>query len=186
MSSQPVDNGNGYHTIASVKEFFTRWLIDIEKFLEERDRRYDERFDAIERARESAFASQKQLTDAAFSASQKAVDKAEQAQKEYNARSNEFRDALNDANKNNIGRDEYHSGHQSLIDRLDADAIRLQEKFDDIKKSIEDLKISKANVSGKSEQSKADNAVLYSTVSLIGTLIAIIAVIITLAKSFIK
>jgi hypothetical protein len=167
-----------------MEQFFAQWLTDLEKLLVERDRRYEEKFIAIEHAREAAFASQKQLTDAAFASAQKAVDKAEEAQKEYNIRSNEFRQALDDANKGNIPRPEYQAGHKTLIDRVDAEGIRVQEKFEEMKKSIDDLRISKANIGGKAEQSKADSALGFSVASLIGTLVAIIAVVITLIRSF--
>jgi Plant specific mitochondrial import receptor subunit TOM20 len=186
MTSQPIDNGNGKHTLVWMEQFFSQWLIDLEKFLAERDRRYEEKFSAIEKAREAAFLSQKQLTDAAFASAQKAVDKAEEAQKEYNKRSNEFRQALDDANKGNIPRPEYQAGHKTLIDRMDAETLRIQEKFEEVKESIEELRISKANISGKHEQSKADSAFNFSVASLIGTIIVAIGVIVTLIKAFVK
>ena len=183
MTSRPADNGNGYHTVASVKEFFTQWLVDIEKFLEERDRRYQERYDASEKAREAALEAQKQLTQAAFASAQKAVDKAEQAQAAYNARSNEFRDALSDANKNNVSAAEYGIGHQAILDRLDRGDARVAEQFNEVKESIKNLEISKANISGKADQTNKDDARTFSIVSLIGTLVAIGLGVIALIRS---
>lgn len=48
--------------IRALREFFTLWLERMEHFLDERDRRYEDRFKAQETAVISALAAQKELT----------------------------------------------------------------------------------------------------------------------------
>lgn len=59
-------------------------------------------------------------TEAAFVASEKAITKAETAQTAYNARSNEFRAALDDQNKTFMPRIEADGRFKVLQDLLDA------------------------------------------------------------------
>lgn len=56
----------------------------------ERDRRYDQQFKSGETAVTAALAAQKELTSAAFASSEKAIVKAEEAQRSYNASHNDL------------------------------------------------------------------------------------------------
>ena len=172
-------------TIQGIRDYFEKWISGFEKLMEERDRRYEERFHASEKAAETALVAQQKSTDAAFKSAQTAIDKAEQAQAAYNARSNEFRAALEDANKNNISKSEYNAGHASLVDRVDRQDQNLSEKIDNLReqfinknltnqKSFEELRIFKGTNTGQIEQSKTDRALLFSTISMIGTVLVII------------
>jgi hypothetical protein len=62
---------------------------------------------------------QRQAVAAALAASDKAIEKSESAQKEYNARSNEFRSALDDQQKNFLSRTESDVRFQQLRDLVD-------------------------------------------------------------------
>jgi hypothetical protein len=66
---------------------------------DERDKRYEERFRNSEAAVNTALAAQKEAVAAAFTASERAITKAEDAQAAYNSRSNEFRQTLDDQAK---------------------------------------------------------------------------------------
>lgn len=144
-------SGNGGSTLVGVREFFQLWLERLEAFYGERDRRYEDRFRAIEggtaekfRAAEvavaAALAAQEKAVNAAFLASEKAIVKAEGAQSDYNERSNEFRGQLDDQAKTLISKDEaitrFVVGEQRLEDAKGAIGVQL----DDIKRQLGSLR----------------------------------------------
>lgn len=81
-------------------------LASLRELMDERDQRYNERATASQEATALALAAQEKATASAFAAAKEAVLKAEVAQSAYNSRSNEFRQSLDDANKNNLSRTE--------------------------------------------------------------------------------
>jgi hypothetical protein len=97
--------------IISLREF-------LEQQIQDNDRLYDTRFRAGEIAVNAALAAQKELTNAAFAASEKAIVKAEEAQKDYNQRSNEFRGQLDDQAKSFITRIEISILFKAQDDRI--------------------------------------------------------------------
>jgi hypothetical protein len=114
----------------------------IEMVIAERDRGYMERFRSIdasldrrfkdnEIAFSAALTAQEKATSAAFLASEKAIVKAEDAQRDYNARSNEFRGQLDDQAK-------------TFLTRFEADS-----KFEAIAVNIQDLRESRSTESGR-------------------------------------
>ena len=84
----PEEKTSGWN-IDTLKEYFT-------SLINTNDRRYGESFAAAKEAVAAALAAQKELTNAAFASSEKAIVKAEDAQRDYNVRSNEFRGQLDD------------------------------------------------------------------------------------------
>ena len=82
-------------------------------------------------------------TQAAFAASEKAIAKAEQAQSDYNNRSNEFRSALDDQNKlmsddqnklmsnTMIGRPEWSNAHEDVKRKIEDLGVNLNKKVDE-------------------------------------------------------
>lgn len=107
----------------------------------ERDRRYEERFLHLTTGQENALTALEKQTAAAFAASEKAIVKAEDSQKDYNTRSNEFRAALDDANKHMMPRPESEQLHRAAQDALN----RLREETG---KAIE-LSRTEARVAGE-------------------------------------
>lgn len=71
-------------------------FIGFRQLMDERDRRYDDRFRSQETAVAAALAAQEKLTNSAFAASKEAILKAEASQTGVNERSNEFRGQLAD------------------------------------------------------------------------------------------
>lgn len=94
MRNDP-NSQNGRTHEPSLREV-TVELDGLRDLLDERERRYDERITDIKAATEQRFQSTDKATAAAFAASEKAITKAESAQGDYNARSNEFRGQLAD------------------------------------------------------------------------------------------
>lgn len=85
---------------------FLERLTIVEVKVEERNSHYDTRFKAAEAAVEKALAAQEKATAANFAANEKAITKAEDAQRDYNIRSNEFRGQLDDQAKTLMPRSE--------------------------------------------------------------------------------
>lgn len=77
-----------------------------------------------------ALTSQEKLTSAAFAAAKSAAEKAEQAQHEYNIRSNEFRGQLDDQAKTLIARTEVMVLIGGLSERINAADTDRQRKYE--------------------------------------------------------
>jgi hypothetical protein len=111
-----------FWTLEAYREHVSLVLTDMRDFmqrvLDERDRQYDARFRAAEIAVMAAFAAQKDSVANAFLASEKAIIKAEEAQREYNVRSNEFRGQLDDQAKMLMPRSEVTALIRSIEDKL--------------------------------------------------------------------
>ncbi len=109
------DECTAVHKLEAELRSFREWAKDMfherEKLSMERANLLDAKIEAM-----------KEQTKIAFASSEKAVDKSEQAQKEYNARSNEFRAALDDAQRNTV----------SIV------------RFDDFKKDYDTYRLSQA------------------------------------------
>ncbi len=134
----------------------------LERVMDERDRRYEDRFKAQETAVSSALAAQKELTSAAFAASEKAIVKAEAAQTSYNERSNEFRGQLDDQAK-------------TLIPRTEADArfFSFEEKLSTLRGDVSGLRESRSDATGRRAGISTGWAVLLGAAGFIATLISI-------------
>ena len=77
--------------------------------MDERDKRYEQRFLATEKA-----------TSDAFKAADGALTKAEAVMIRDKAQANEWREAMNDREKTFLPRAEYSVSHQALADKIDA------------------------------------------------------------------
>ena len=79
-------------------------------------------------------------TQSAFAASEKAIAKAEQAQSDYNARSNEFRSSLDDQNKlmsnTMIGRPEWSNANEDVKRKIEELGIVLGKKVDENREQL--------------------------------------------------
>lgn len=132
-----------------LKELIGVELRSVRVVMEERDRRYEERFRAQEVAVATALTAIKEQTAANFAASEKAIGKAENAQADYNVRSNEFRGQLDDQAK-------------TLLPRAEAAARfgNQDEKFEQIRKDIASLRESRSEGGGKEKSS--DKLIAYA------------------------
>jgi len=109
----------------------------LRELMDERDRRYTGQFNDSKTAVSDALAAQKEKTATDFASSEKAIIKAEDAQRSYNERTNELRGALNDQNK-------------TLLARTEAEARfkTIEDKIDEIKRDIVNLRESRADFRG--------------------------------------
>lgn len=178
------DQNDGDNLKIDLKEYF-------EKILELSEKNLQNKIDSVKEALAIQIKSQKDIADTAFSASQLAIIKSEESQKAYNEKSNEFRSSIDDITKQNITKNEYDSGHKSLVERVDRQDQNLNEKISqlDIKlsdfilktqKDFEELRLFRGDTVSKSEQSKSDRAFVFSVISLIGTTVAILLALLKL------
>jgi hypothetical protein len=114
------------------------------RLLDERDRRYEERFVAANVAVSAALVAQEKQTAAAFLASEKAIVKAEDAQREYNIRSNEFRGQLDDQAKTLMPRTENAAELKGIEGRIEAGNKDREKKYDDLVSALALIRESKA------------------------------------------
>lgn len=110
-------------------------LETIEKVAEERNRRYEDKFRGSDTAVAAALAASKELTSAAFASSEKAIIKAEEAQRESNAKSNEFRGQLSDQASTFMPRLEAESRINALAEKVDDNKNDALKAINDLNKS---------------------------------------------------
>jgi hypothetical protein len=156
--------------LAGVREVIGHQVGAIQQLVNERDRRYSERAEASALAVKDALAAQEKLSQVVNEAANKAIDKAETAQSAYNQRSNEFRAALDDAQKTLMPRQE------AL-----AEFNRVAERFDDWKKELETYKQNQAAEIRSLRESRAGYTGIWQAVVgaavLAGLLGAVIGII---------
>jgi chromosome segregation ATPase len=180
----------------------TGWTIDtlkehLDALIGTNDRRYEQRFAAQdqavtaalaaqEKAVAAALAAQEKATAAAFASSERAIDKAENAQTEYNVRSNEFRGQLDDQAKLLLPRSEFDRSladvvgkveqlRSSFDERLEAQRRIYDEKIAGLGKEIAGLRESRSEGSGRGAGLNAGWGYLVGLVVLAGAIIAIAA-----------
>jgi len=116
-----------------LRELALAKLSGLREILDERDRLYKERDESRKTAVDAALQAAKEKTADAFLASEKAIVKAEDAQKEYNERSNEFRGTLEDQAR-------------TLLPRFEADSRfgAQDEKLEALRKEVQSLRESRS------------------------------------------
>jgi chromosome segregation ATPase len=150
----------------------------------ERDKRYEQRFATSDTAIAAALAAQqvavaaalsaqKEATAAAFAASEKAIVKAETAQSNYNERSNEFRAALDDSNKQNISRNEAETRFKAFEDKIE-DMKKAREMLDtEVRKSLADLRETRSSNEGEKGKGMSDRTLMFSVIGVMMVLLTI-------------
>ncbi len=112
-----------------LRELFMAKISAQKEIMDERDRLYKERDETRVLAVDSALKAVEKQTEISFVASERALQKAEASQQNYNIRSNEFRGQLEDQARRLMSKDEYVSSHKNLelrVDRVDMDVRRIQ------------------------------------------------------------
>jgi hypothetical protein len=112
------------------------------------DKRYEQRFDASQKAIELGFSAQKSAVDAALAAADRAVIKAELAAEKRFESVNEFRGTLEDQQNTLMPRAEAVAEIKGINAKLDAGLRGLEEKNADLRKQIDDLLAERAGLRG--------------------------------------
>jgi hypothetical protein len=134
------------------------------QLVDERDRLYMEKFKASETAVGAAIIASDKQTAQNFAASEKAISKAEEAQREYNIRSNEFRGQLDDQAKRLMPREEAQINFKAQDQKLES----VKENFS---KEIASLRESRSEGGGAARASASGQQ---STHWLIGVVIGLV------------
>jgi hypothetical protein len=135
-----------------LKELLEEKVDSLAKLADERDRRYEERFRAMD-----------EKTSLALTASEKAVSKAETATEKRFDSVNEFRGSLKDQ-------------AATLLPREEADAKfkAIESKIDEMKKEIVGLREFRSGGIGKELQKEAGTHSFFAVFAAIGTVISLI------------
>lgn len=102
----------------TVLEHLRSYISSVQQIMDERDRRYEQRFVAQEKAVTDALTSAEKAVAAALAAAEKAVSKAEMATEKRFDNVNEFRAQLNDQANTFVPRQEYQVQHDPLVERV--------------------------------------------------------------------
>jgi hypothetical protein len=148
-------------------------LSAIHELLEERDKRYTERSEDQKSAITSALAAAKEQTRAAFEASERAITKSEEAQSQYNVRSNEFRDQLRDQATLLMTRTESLAMHRSADDKFVAFVVTHEKIHEGLLKEIAGLRESRSASGGVFQGIHAGWIVLMGAVALVAGVLSI-------------
>jgi len=140
-----------------------------ERIIDERERLADTRFEAVYAAQTAA---EKQVA-IAFAASEKAIVKAEEAQREYNIRSNEFRGQLDDQAKTLMPRAETDARFNSLEDKFALIQKSMDIKVEEVKKDVISLRESRSESGGKAQGLSGGWAAAVGILGLVSLVIAI-------------
>ena len=122
---------------------------------------------SLEKQIDLRFQSAKDLVTAAFAASDKAITKAEEAQREYNVRSNEFRGQLDDQAKLLMPRNEVMGIIKSIEEKIDASRTHNENSLLSIKEDIKSLRESRSEGSGRQSGISAAWAIGVTVLNLI-------------------
>jgi len=114
---------NGGWTFKTLHAYFARWLT-------EKSKRDEQRYQAQEVALTAALTSQEKAVNAALAAADRAVAKAEAAAERRFESVNEFRGSLSDMQTNLMPRQEAENRIKSLEDKLDAAIKNMQAATD--------------------------------------------------------
>lgn len=151
-----------------LREWIEARLDGIRELLNERDRLYRERDDSRRTAVDAALTAVKEQTKASFEASEKAIVKAEEAQRAYNLSHNDLSKKLDEQNKATMPRTEAESRFHTL-----------QEKIDEVRNTVAEVRNALASGGGVIVGGKAMKDESRSNIALVvavGSLLLAIAV----------
>lgn len=159
------DNDDPVLTIRGLYAYFNRWISDMEKFHEERDKRYENRFQ-----------SQDEKTTLALTASKEAISKAETATEKRFDAVNEFRGALSDQAAMLLPRAEANTKFENY-----------DEKIANVQKEIQNLRESRSEGFGGATQQHRDRAQSnWAVERIIAVLIAAVAIVVGIIEFILR
>lgn len=169
------------------EESISGWTVDtlhehVLRMVAEHDRRYEQRFEAQEHAIKIALDSVnrefhehllqvERETQAAFKASEKAIDKAESSVERRLEGMNEFRAALSDSANKNLTRNEHETSTHALQDKIDVLAQSLTDKIDDVKTRVGAVE---ARTEGKTEGGQNVQSLVFALIGVAGVFAAVV------------
>jgi len=170
MATRRPDPANGRTHEPSLREI-TGDVDALRELMDERDRRYEDRFNAQQKAVEAALAAQEKQTLAAFNSGEKAIAKQEAAQASYNERTNEFRGQLADQARTFIPRIETEQGFKQVALEIERIREEIRREHDGLKKEIASLRETRSAIEGAGTKQAKDVSMI---VAIIGAITAIL------------
>jgi hypothetical protein len=162
------------HVTVSIREYF-------ERIIRELDTRLTTSINSLKELMESKLAAIDAATKAAFASSEKAIIKAEDAQRDYNARTNELRGALSDQAQRTLSRNEYEANHKAMTDKMDDTRQNFDKQISELKKEIADLRESRSEGGGRDKAKEDEHQQSNWRISLlIGIVLSVPSWILTL------
>jgi len=161
---------------AGKQAYFERWITSLEHLMDERDRRYEDKFKALDSATDKALSAVQSQTAAAFAANKESVTKTEEGQRAYNAQHNDLTRKMEAQAARFVDRErleEYEKRFDTKLESLKADIARLQQVG--------------AETGGRHVQQQEHRAtVQWSAGQIISTLIAVIGFGLAIAAMLLK
>lgn len=161
------------------KDQHSEWTLNTLKehlvaIIDANDRRYVQDSVNQNRAVEDALAAQKELTNAAFASSEKAIVKAEDAQREYNVRSNEFRGQLDDQAQTLMPRAETNVLLRAMEDKVLTAARTNADKIEELSKKLESISIRQTTIEGKGSGAHSLWLIIFGVITTISIILSIL------------
>ena len=140
----------------------TQWVESFEALQKERDKRYEERHNALDRKVDTAFVNASSQVSAALNAAQRASDKAEESQRAHNLAANEWRGTLEKVMSEQITRKE-----------VETMLVAVNEKVELQRREIGSLRESRSAHSGADKQSDRLAGWLFGAAGFIAAAVSI-------------
>jgi hypothetical protein len=144
-----VDQNKDEWTTGTSKEYLTALIEHLNVLIINNDKRYTERFDSSEKAVAAALAAQKELTNAAFASSEKAIVKAEDSQRTYNQGHNDLSRKMEEQYKALVPISEHRADLNSVKSEVANDKVNMEKRMDRMAEDIKFLRESRSGVEGK-------------------------------------
>jgi hypothetical protein len=157
MPEEHSSKPNGSPTsLREMRDYFTLWFEKMEQFLAERDKRYDERFDASTSSITNALSALDKQTVLTSSASDKAIQKALEAQQQYNIVHNDLARKMDAQYKEMVTRDQHVQEIKYLTEKIEEAKNFALDRYETNRNNIQMLQEYKGMTLGKETQGSQD------------------------------
>jgi len=168
----PSDAGKAGDSV-SLKEFFETLIKERDLYYAEKIKYLETRIVSVDDKHTAAVTAVKELSTSTSAASEKAILKAEEAQKELNIKNNEFRGQLKDQADVLMPRSEALSMIKNIEEKMANFKHETDSKFDISRKDVQGLRESRSEGGGRSSGQQMSWALLLAVVGLIGTTVSV-------------
>lgn len=158
----------------SLKEYFEKLLHERDLYYTEKIKYLETRIVSVDDKHTASVLAVKEVSSATSAASEKAISKAEDAQKELNIKNNEFRGQLKDQADVLMPRSEANARFVNVDEKLTAIKVDFDRQMELNRKDIQDLRESRSSGQGKTEGVGMSITAIVTAVGFIATILAII------------
>ena len=137
-----MKEGKSEWTLSTLKKYF-------DSLIKSNDKRYEQEFDNQKLAVKDALAAQKELTNAAFASSEKAIVKAEDSQRTYNAGHNDLSRKMETQYSLMVPDIQHKSDLKAIEEKIESFKNSVFKQFDNVNLDIRGLRESRSETGGK-------------------------------------